>query len=253
MNQFDRTVKKLGGVISKNSPTILTTLAVGGMLTTVVFAVRATPKANALIENDSRANHEGDPNAYTKKEAIISCWRVYIPAVCMGAATIACIVGSNSINNRRNAALASVYGLTEAAFREYKEKVVETIGKKKELSVRDEISKDHVAANPPKENTVILTGKGNTLCRDEFSGQYFRSDVERIRQAVNTINEQRIDEMWVSLNDLYYEIGADATKGGELLGWDLDTGGLKITFSTQLTKDNEPCIVLNYDVFPKYL
>ena len=252
-NSFTRTVKNLGGVISKNSPTILTGLAVGGLFTTVIFAVKVTPKALSIVEENTGFNEEGEMMAPTPKEIVQLTWKLYIPAACMGLATAVCIVGSNSINQRRNAALATVYGLTEAAFREYKEKVVETIGKSKELKVRDEISSDRVKRDPPGEAEIIFTGRGEMLCRDSFSGRYFKSDIEKIRRSINEINENRLQNMWVTLNDLYYELGLSNTKLGDLLGWDMDTGNVKVSFSTQLTEDNEPCLVLNYDVAPKFM
>lgn len=251
--------KKLGGSISKNSPTILTCLAVGGVVTTVIFAVKATPKACSLIEsvreykfnNAEGVYHEATP--LTKREILSIVWKCYIPAACIGAATIACIIGSNSINQKRNAALATVYGLTEIAFSEYKDKVIEAVGKNKEQKIRDDILKDHIEKNPVGRNEVIFTGKGEVLCYDNWSGRYFKSDIEKIRRSINTINEKRIDDMWVSLNDLYYELGLANTKGGELLGWDLDTGGLKVTFGSQLTEEGEPCLIIDFSVEPKYL
>lgn len=252
-NGFTRGVKKLGGVISKNSPTILTGLAVGGLFSTVIFAIKATPKAIEIIEEHTGYNHDGEMKGPTKKEIVQLTWKLYIPAACMGLATAVCIVGSNSINQRRNAALATVYGLTEAAFREYKEKVVETIGKSKELKVRDEISGEQIKRDPPSETEIIFTGRGEILCRDSFSGRYFKSDIEKIRRSINEINQNRLQDMWVTLNDLYYELGLSNTKLGDLLGWDLDTGNVDVSFSTQLTEEGDPCLVLNYDVQPKFI
>jgi len=247
--------KNLGGTISKNSPTILAGLAVGGLVTTTIFAVRATPKALILIEEEYERRGQGTISTVetlTKMEIVKVTWKVYIPAACMGAATIACIIGSNSINQRRNAALASVYGLTEVAFREYREKVVETIGKNKELKVRDELSGDAIKRNPPGENEIIFTGKGDVLCYDSLSGRYFKSDIEQIRRAVNELNKEFLSDMWMSVNDLYYALGLAATELGNQLGWDLDEGLLGINFSTQLTEKEEPCLVLNYTVKPRY-
>jgi len=243
-------VKNLGEVISKNSPSILSGLAVGGLFTTAIFAVRATPKALNIIDNlYSEPNRVGDP---TKIEILKHTWKLYIPAASMGIVTVACIIGSNSINQRRNAALATVYGLTEAAFREYKEKIVETIGKNKELKVRDDISKDRIIRNSIGDNEVIFTGKGEVLCYDTLSGRYFKSDIEHIRRSLNQINKEFLSDMWVSLNDLYYELGLSGVKLGEQMGWDLDQGLVEVTFSSQLSTDNEPCLVLNYDVIPKF-
>lgn len=257
-----KAAKNLGGLISKNSPTILTALAVGGLFTTVIFAVRATPKAQDLL-NEELENHglstvdmHGDKkfsDDFKPWDMVKITWKVYIPAACMGAATVACIIGSNSINQRRNAALATVYGLTEAAFREYKEKVVETIGKSKELKVRDDISADHIKANPPGDAEVIFTGKGEVLCYDTLSGRYFNSDIEKIRRSINDINKNFLSDMWVSLNDLYYELGLSGTKLGDQMGWDLDQGLVEVTFSSQLSDDNKPCLVLNYEVAPRFM
>lgn len=252
---ISQTAKNLGGIISKNSPTILTGLAVCGLVTTVIFAVRATPKAMELIKEDSRHAHDGDPYAYSNKEALKSAWKPYIPAAAMGTVTIACIISSNSINQRRNAALATVYGLTETAFREYKEKVVETIGKNKELKVRDDICADHVAQNPVGRNEVIITGKGNVLCMDSLSGRYFRSDIDKVRKSINSLNEEMLGNigMWISVNELYDEIGLAHTSQGDMMGWDLDQGTIRISYSSQLTENEEPCLVLNYDIQPKHL
>lgn len=255
-----KAAKNLGGLISKNSPTILTALAVGGLFTTVIFAVKATPKAQDLL-NEELENHglstvdmHGDKkfsDDFKPWDMVKITWKVYIPAACMGAATVACIIGSNSINQRRNAALATVYGLTEAAFREYKEKVVETIGKSKELKVRDEISGDHVK-NISEDCEVILTGRGNVLCLDSF-GRLFRSDIEDIRRSINNVNQDFINDRWISLNDWYYAIGLSETKYGDNMGWDLDEGLMDVSFSSQLTEKNEPCLVLNYKITPKFL
>ncbi len=59
--------------------------------------------------------------------------------------------------------------------------------------------------------------------------------------------------MWVGLNDLYYELGLAGTKLGDQMGWDLDQGLVEISFSTQLTEENEPCLVLNYEVAPRFI
>ena len=255
-----KVAKNLGGVISKNSPTILTGLAVGGLFTTAIFAVTATSKAewllNEELENRGLAivDQHGDKrfrDDFTRLEIAKITWKVYIPAACMGVATVACIIGSNSINQRRNAALATVYGLTEAAFREYKEKVVEAIGKSKELKVRDEISGDHVK-NISEDCEVVLTGRGNVLCLDSF-GRLFRSDIEDIRRSINNVNQDFVNDRWISLNDWYYAIGLSETKYGDNMGWDLDEGLMDVSFSSQLTEKNEPCLVLNYKITPKFL
>lgn len=70
---------KIGRSLKKASPTILTCIGAAGVVATAVLAVKATPKADSLIKADSRRNHDGDPYAATKLEAVKSCWKCYIP------------------------------------------------------------------------------------------------------------------------------------------------------------------------------
>ena len=134
-----------------------------------------------------------DVEPLTKLEVIKIAWRPYVPAAAICLATIGCIIGANHISLRRNAALASLYGITEAAFKEYRTKVVETIGQNKELKVRDEISADRVKKNPVGTNEIIFTGKGEVLCYDSLSGRYFKSDIEQIRRTVNELNKKSLE------------------------------------------------------------
>ena len=255
-----KAIKTLGRTFSKNSPAILTVCAVGGLVTTAILAVKATPKALELIARRevSKANEKGcgpcDTDAQlTTHEIIQTAWKCYIPACAVGLTSIACIIGANRVSHRRNAALASVYTITEAAFKEYQAKVAETIGKNKELKVRDDISADRIRNNPPGTNEVIFTGKGEVICYDSLSGRHFKSDIEHIRRVVNDLNKELLSEMFLTLNDLYYALGLSGTKLGDEMGWDVDKGLLEIQFSSQLTEAGEPCLVLNYDVMPKFI
>ena len=68
---------------------------------------------------------ENEKNAdLTKTETVKACWKVYIPAMVTGTASIVCLIGASSVNAKRNAALAAAYTLSDTAFREYKEKVI---------------------------------------------------------------------------------------------------------------------------------
>lgn len=239
-------VKNVGGVISKNSPTLLTGLAVTGLITTTILAVKATPKAMWLIEEAEIAAL----GPLTKQDIVKAAWKPYIPAAAVGAATIACIIGANHINLRRNAAIASLYSLTDAAFTEYKAKVVETIGKNKEEKVRNEITEERLAKAPA--NNVIFTGKGEHLCYDSLSGRYFKSDIESIRRTVNKINHELMNSMFVPLNDIYSALGLDSVKLGEEMGVDIERGLLDVSYSSHLTADEVPCLVLDFEVHPRH-
>lgn len=203
--------KSVRTAMKKHSPEILTGIGIAGMITTTIMAVRATPKALILIEDKK---DELDTDKLTKMETIKAAWPCYIPSALVGTASVLCLVGASSTNMRRNAALATAYTLSETTLKEYQEKVVEAIGEKKEQGIREQVAKEKMVKNPIRE--VILTERGgNTICYDVISGRYFKSDRDTISRVVNDLNRQMRDEMYISLNDFYYELGLDSTKLGD--------------------------------------
>lgn len=244
--------KDIKTVISKRSPEILTGIGIAGMITTTILAVKATPKALTLLEDAEY--DKGEPLKATEK--VKAAWKPYIPAVVTGTVSTACLIGASSVNARRNAALATAYQLSTTALSEYKEKVVETIGEKKEQVIRENIAKDKVEKNPVNSTKeVIITGKGKTLCCDLTFNQYFESDIDSIKKAINEINYRLTTggEEYVSLNDFYDELGVPRIDIGEELGWNVSRDGLlDVSFSTTMSSDDRPCITIQYHVAPRY-
>lgn len=233
----------------KHSPEILTGIGIAGMIVTTVMAVRATPKALILIDNKKEKLKEDKLAPIETVKTVGVC---YIPAAITGTISIACLIGASSVNLRRRAALVTAYTLSESALKEYREKVVETIGPKKEQSIKDEIAKDKIQKNPVSNKEVILIDKGNTLCFDTLSGRYFKSDKDKIDKAVNELNRRMRDEMYISLNDFYYEIGLSGISLGDMLGWNIDNGYIEPNFSYQGADDGTPCMAISYLVEPRY-
>lgn len=251
-----QTLHNMGNELARNSPIILTGIAVSGVLATTIFAVKATPKAVRILEQEAQRRdflrEEETVRPITKVDVIKLTWKEYIPSFICGTVTMGCILTMNSVHARRNAALATIYSITETAFKEYQSKVVDTIGKNKEIAIRDSIAKDHIKNNQMGLNEVIITGKGEIPCFDTLSGRCFKSDVEKIRRLVNEINHRLMTEMYIELNDFYDGVGLANTKLGSDVGWNIDNGLLEVSFSTQLSEDDVPCLVLNYDVVPKW-
>lgn len=261
VTKFIKTIKRGFG---KRSPEILLGIGIASGITTTVLAVKATPKALQLIEeakNDkinTWIDEHPDPHALvvheslTKPEIVKTVWKCYIPAVISGVASIACLLGSHSVNAKRNAALATAYKLSETALNEYREKVVEEIGEEKEKVIRDKVAQKHLDEKPVSKSEVIVTGTGKQLCYDGISGRYFESDIQTIRAAVNKINETMVYEMYAALNDFYNEIGLSNTDMGDELGWNLDDGLLEISYGAMVADDGRPCITLEYHIAPRY-
>ena len=243
--------------VTKHSPEILLGVGIAGMVTTTVLAVRATPKALQLIE---QKKYELDTDTLTPMDTIKATWKCYIPAAVSGVTSVACLIGSNSVNAKRNAALATAYKLSESAFTQYRDKVVETIGEKKERAVRDKISEEQIKNNPVTNTEIIVTGKGQTLFFEPLSSRYFYSSIEKIRRAENEIDHRMLTNPFddgVTLNDFYEEIGLPTTATGDMLGWNLSIGRLGIYLSYQggeegTDHESEPCAVINFSNPPSY-
>lgn len=247
--EITKSFLSLKTAIKKHSPEILTGIGIAGMITTTVMAVRATPKALILIEE---RKEEIGAEKLEAMDMVKTTWACYIPAAITGTLSVACLIGASSVNARRNAALATAYTLSESALKDYQGKVIEMFGEKKNEAVKDAVAKDKVEKNPVVTRGVIITEKGNTLCYDAISGRYFKSDIEKIKKAECELNRQMLDDMYVSLNDFYYEIGLDSVKLGDELGWNVDSGYIDLSFSSQLASDGTPCLVIDYSVAPRY-
>lgn len=255
------TVKK---AVGKKSPEILIAFGIAGMITTTVLAVKATPKAMEKIKKAEKdkaeeynCNHadsdiEASTLKLTKPEVVKATWKCYIPAAISGAASIACIVGANTVHSKRNAAIATAYKLSEKALTEYKEATIEEVGEEKAKAIKDRVAQKQLDNNPVNDSQVIITGNGKQLCYDGVSGRYFESSIQEIETAVNKINRSLNYDMYVSLSEFYDELDLEHTDISDELGWNLDDGLVEISYGTMIAKDNRPCITLEYHVAPKY-
>ena len=127
------------------------------------------------------------------------------------------------------------------------------LGEKKDKEIKDAVAKDKIEKDPVKPNEVVITEHGGILCYDVLSGRYFKSDVEKLKRAANDVSRKLLNENYISLNEFYYEIGLDNIGIGNDLGWNVDSGNLvELQFSSQLTEDGTPCIVVGYANPPYY-
>lgn len=237
----------------KNSPYILTGIGVCGVISTAVLASKATLRADSILREKSQVNDVFGVSSQTKippADAVKLTWQCYIPTVLVGAGSIACIIGAQAINSKRQAALATMYSVSELALKEYQDKVVETFGEKGQQKVKDGIAKDRMENDPVTTKEVIVTGTGDQLCYDSYSGRYFMSDIEKLRQIQNDINESILIAFGneASLNEFYYAINLENIPSGYNVGWDTEHP-MKLVFSSQIAKDGRPCLVVNYDVY----
>lgn len=234
--------------INKHSPEILTGIGIAGMISSTILAVKATPKALDLI---AAKKEELNTMDLSIKDTILCTWKLYLPSAISTLTSVSCLIVACNVNRKRNAALMTAYSLSESAFRTYRDEVIKTIGEKKEKKLRDNINQEMINNKPIEKNQVIITKKGNTLCQDCISGRYFRSDLDTIRKVVNELNRKMMTENYISLNEYYDAIGLDHIKDGDNLGWRIETGLIEVSFSACIVEDDEPCIVIDYNIVPE--
>lgn len=240
--------KRAERLAADNSPLILTVIGVGGMITTAVLTGRASIKADRILNT---YKYDQDPSAtffITKKEVVRKVWRLYIPPVTTGALTVGSIVLANRIGTRRAAAMAAAYAVSERMFDEYKEKVTEKLGERKEQTIRDEVAQDQLNKNPSGSHYFSARG-GDVRCYEPYTGRYFTSDMETIKKAQNDTNYMVLNNYYASLSDFYDHLGLDRTLMSDEVGWNSDEM-LEINFTTGLDDEGKPCLVMNYHVSP---
>ncbi len=224
--------------VTKHSPTILTSGAAVGVVGTAVLAVKGYKRAQEKIiehEMDSELLIKGEAifdegslqeitpchfRQRTKWEEVKLTWSCYLPSVFIGMATIAAMVEANSINLKRNLALATAYSLSEEAAKEFKDKVAETIGQRKVEKIEHEIAQDRLNQSTlPNYIPTIGYGSVLQLYRDHWSGQFFYSYTSYIEKMEHVMNNLIKKEESASINDWYELLGLQQTEFGDCFGW----------------------------------
>lgn len=245
-------VKHLEKLAIDNSPVLLTAIGVVGTIGTAVLTHKAALKADQ-IHLEAIKNEHYDTLPSTRRAQGTAqfklVWKCYIPPVVSGGLTIAAIVSANHIGSKRTAAVAAAYTISEKAYSEYREKVIEKIGSGKEQAIRDDVVRDRIAANPPREDNVVLVGSGEILCYDMTSGRYFNSSVEEIKKCVNDTNYQINAQGYASMSDFYDRLGLPRTTISEEMGWTSDKL-MDVNFTTILSEDGRPCVAINFMTGP---
>jgi uncharacterized protein DUF6353 len=248
---------RAGRFITQNSSGILTAGGVIGVGITAILTARASFKAAAIIREkvalaQIAAEEQGEDFSpdLTKMEMARIVWPCYIVPAATGVSTIVAVVMANRMSAKRAAALAAAYSISESRLQEYKDKVTHRLGFAKERNIRDEIAQERVTENPPKE--VIILGTGDVLCFDSLTGRYFNSSVEIVKRAEHKIHLELFNTQSASLTQFFDEIGLEPTLYSDTVGWNtVHDEPFEIRFSTTITPDNRPCLVVDYSVMPK--
>lgn len=236
--------RTLGSEIRKKGPRLCTIASVASIGIAVTTAIKASPEVMDIIHEAEKKKGE----KLTKKEVVEETWKCYIPTAAATASAIFFTIASDVMNEKRIATLTAAYTLASTVANDCKKKEFEETKETGGEGKTDQNGKKRTIAKPVDE--IIETGHGSVLCYDALSGRYFTSCKEDLRRAFNDITWVMINETGVSLNELYYSIGLDGIKLGDRLGWSVDRGQVQIKFTSQLTPDGRPCLVMDFDTMP---
>ncbi len=202
---------KMIRMINKNLPTILSALSVVGVGATTYFTAKAAPEAAGAYKS-----MEGDPEI--DKELAIDIVKAYAPAAISGALTIASIIASTHISNKRFKQISKSYFVLRRDFNDYKLALLTGLGTDAYNKVQQEYSKKYVES----ENDVLNDDRH--IFFDEYSQRTFTATLDDVITAQYNLNRLFTLRGYVSLNDYYDFLGLEKIDGGDLLCWTLDAG-----------------------------
>lgn len=152
--------------------TALTCIGAAGVIATAIVTAKETPKVLTILKEAEKDKGE----ELTKFEIVKLAAPAYIPAIMIGASTIACIFGANTLNKHHQASLASAYALLDNSYREYRKKVEELYGEDTDNRVLVELAKDEY-----EDIKESVTGE-KQLFFDYATLRYFEASMDDVIQ-----------------------------------------------------------------------
>lgn len=208
-------LSKAGRWVKNNSSTILTFVAAGGFVATVITAVTATPKALTLIE-EAKAEKGED---LTKVETVKAAAKAYIPSAILGVSTLVCIFSANILNQKKQAAITGAYALLQNSYKQYKGKVTELFGSDAEGQIKSEIAKDKYEKSPIERKDL-----DKKLFYDSITEQYFESDDRWVISAEYELNRTISTEGSATVEYWCKLLGIPCkNQNDQYIGWNSDS------------------------------
>lgn len=274
-------------IVQKNSPGILFSAGVVGVVAAAVLASRATLKLDAVLEEHEKTSFDintmalqANTDKYSEEDAHkdrvllmvktgLKITRLYGPAIVIGIASIAALTGSHITLNRRLAGVTAAYAALDKGFDQYRKRVVKELGEEKDREFRyGLVDKDIVEETPegPVTKTIKAIDKKNepsiyARFFDQTSSSWNKIPAYNrlfIQCQQNYANDLLRSRGHVFLNDVYDMLGLQRSKAGAIVGWlnDSDGDGF-IDFGVfshdewmgqQFVNGNEDAVLLDFNV-----
>lgn len=252
MSNFNNLMGRSGLIIKKYSPEILTTIGIAGMVGTTILASKATLKIHPVVEKirEEKANADyaaeeqilqtGSYNKSEYNKAIAKVYvngalevtKVYGPTVTLGLSSIACILAAHGIMQRRTVALTAAYKALESTFVEYRKRVIEVLGEKKEEDIRlgRQVTEVTDEKGKTKKVTTVDPIGYSAYARffDELSDNWSKTpeyNLLFLKAQQNYANDLLHSRGHIFLNEVYDMIGIPRSQAGQVVGWVISKDG----------------------------
>lgn len=236
-------------VIRHHSPVILTSAGVVGIVTAGVMASKSTLKLESVVNKTNEGlqniafNTEHDPG-YDDKQAnkdrtlvythtVLDMVKLYGPAVSLGAVSIACIVGAQGIMHKRNVAMVAAYKAVEQSYSEYRRRVIEEFGEKKDQDYRYGLTEEKTKDKDTGKVTKVTHVNPNGISQyarffDETSFSWSKTpeyNLLFLKCQQNWANDLLQARGHIFLNEVYDMLGLERSQAGAVVGWVLSKDG----------------------------
>lgn len=168
---------------------------------------------------------------------------VYIPSLAMEAGAVASVIAGGKTFAKRNLAIGAACGMAQNALETYREKVREKLGENKETEIREEASQKRMMDNAPQRyDDILLSGQGDQLYFDPYSGRWFWSTDYKIHKYENFMNDLANRRGFATLNDWYDMLGLDPITFGDEFGITTDPNDRRAALMRIVTVPTSLCI-----------
>jgi len=264
-------IGKTAIILHKHLPHIMFGAGIGGVVTSVVLACRATLTLSDKLDDmhNDVSKIKADPTtsndtkqlvrAYSQNAAIVA--QLYTPAVLIGVVSIGALTGSHVALTRRNTALTAAYAGLSRAYGDYRNRVRGDVGKEREHDLYHSITSKELIIDGKKE--LVKTADPNTWSIyarffDEASTQWQKnSELNRVyvQCQQNYLNHLLHARGHVFLNEAYDALGLERSSAGQVVGWVVeDEGDNYIDFgmfeasNSRFLNGTERSILLDFNV-----
>ena len=248
-----KTYKKVELKAIKHSPEILAGVGVVGVVGSLVMACKATTKLSDILEEskeqlDKIKEVAADP-AYEEKysqddakkdttityvQTAMKVTKLYAPSVILCASSLGCLLASNNILKKRNAALSAAYMTVDKSFKEYRKRVADRFGEEVEKEIRynikaEEITKVDENGNAVTETVKVMDGTDDPNSYSDYARFFDESCAAWQNDAEYNLTFLKAQQQYANdllkargrlfLNEVYRMLGIDETKAGQVVGW----------------------------------